>query len=200
VYLRKLERKFLLQKNNMNRLKQKYQQEVVPALQKEFGLKNIFAMPQIDKIVVNMGITDQQSRDAIIANVVEQFKVITGMKPNITRARKAIATFKTRVGDPLGVMVTLRGEYMWEFLDKLISIALPRVKDFQGVSRTAFDAKGNYNLGIEEQIVFPEINYDKIQGVRGLQVTIVNKGSQDRAHAFKMLELLGMPFEKEKNA
>ena len=181
----------------MNRLKQKYQQEVLPALQKEFGYKTVFAVPQIKKIVVNMGVTDQQSRDAIITNVVEQFKVITGMKPNISRAKKAIAGFKTRVGDPLGVMVTLRGEYMWEFLDKLISLALPRVKDFQGISGTAFDQNGNYNLGIEEQIVFPEINYDQIQGVRGLQATIVTS-TKDKAQAYRLLELLGMPFEKEK--
>lgn len=181
----------------MNRLKEKYQQEVVQALQKEFGYANSFQVPKLSKIVVNMGITDQQSRDAIITNVVEQFKVITGMKPNITRARKAIASYKTRVGDPLGVMVTLRGEYMWEFADKLISLALPRVKDFQGTSRTAFDANANYNLGIEEQIIFPEINYDKIQGVRGLQVTFVTN-TKEKDQAFRMLELLGMPFAKEK--
>lgn len=179
----------------MNRLKQKYQEQVSPALRKEFNLPNEFSVPKVKKVVVNMGITDQQSRDAIIANVVEQFKVITGMKPNITRSKKAIASFKSRVGDPLGVMVTLRGEYMWEFLDKLISLALPRVKDFQGVSRTAFDTNGNYNLGIEEQIVFPEINYDKIQGVRGLQVTIVTD-TKDNEYAFRLLELLGMPFAK----
>ena len=181
----------------MNRLQQKYQQKVLPVLQKEFAHPSTFAVAKIKKIVVNMGVTDQQSRDAIITNVMEQFKVITGMKPNITRSKKAIATFKTRVGDPLGVMVTLRGEYMWEFLDKLISLALPRVKDFQGVSATAFDANGNYNLGIEEQIVFPEINYDQIQGVRGLQVTIVTS-TKNNTEAFRMLELLGMPFEKEK--
>ena len=179
----------------MNRLKQKYNEQVVPVLQKEFNHPSTFAVPTIKKIVVNMGVTDQQGRDAIIKNVSEQFRVITGMQPMVTRARKAIATFKSRVGDPLGVMVTLRGDYMWEFLDKLISLALPRVKDFQGVSRTAFDANGNYNLGIEEQIVFPEINYDQIQGVRGLQVTIVtnNKNSQE---TFRLLELLGMPFAK----
>jgi large subunit ribosomal protein L5 len=181
----------------MNRLKQKYQQEVVPALQKEFGAANVFSVPKVKKIVVNMGITDQQNRENAIKNVMEQFKVITGMKPNITRSKKAIATFKTRVGDPLGVMVTLRGEYMWEFLDKVVSLALPRVKDFQGVSRTAFDQNGNYNLGIEEQIVFPEINYDQIESIRGLQVTIVTD-TKDNTQAFRMLELLGMPFEKEK--
>jgi large subunit ribosomal protein L5 len=182
----------------MNRLKQKYNETVAPTLQKEFAITNSFAIPKIEKIVINMGVTDAQSRDAIIANVVEQFKVITGMKPNVTRAKKAIATFKSRVGDPLGVMVTLRGDYMWEFLDKLVSLALPRVKDFQGVSRTAFDKKGNYNLGIEEQIVFPEINYDQIQGVRGLQATIVTKNIQNQEQSFRMLELLGMPFAKAK--
>jgi large subunit ribosomal protein L5 len=180
----------------MNRLKQKYQEEVAPALKKELKIDNVFAVPKINKIVVNMGITDQQSREAAINNVMEQFKVITGLKPNITRSKKAIATFKTRVGDPLGVMVTLRGEYMWEFLDKLISLALPRVKDFQGISRTAFDTNGNYNLGIEEQIIFPEINYDQIQGVRGLQVTIVTN-TKNNEYAFRMLELLGMPFAKK---
>lgn len=181
----------------MNRLKQKYQQEVAPALKKEFNLKNVFEVPKLQKIVLNMGITDQQNREAAINSVVEQFKVIGGMKPNVTRARKAIATFKTRVGDPLGVMVTLRGEYMWEFLDKLVNLALPRVKDFQGVSRTAFDANGNYNLGIEEQIVFPEINYDQIDTIRGLQITVVTT-TKDNAMAFRTLELLGMPFAKEK--
>ncbi|MBW7955590.1 50S ribosomal protein L5 [Patescibacteria group bacterium] len=181
----------------MNRLKQKYQQDVAPALKKEFKIDNSFALPKVEKVVINMGITDQQNREKAIESVVEQFKVITGMKPNVTRARKSIATFKTRAGDPLGVMVTLRGEYMWEFLDKLISLALPRVKDFQGVSRTAFDEKGNYNLGIEEQIVFPEINYDTIESIRGLQITIVAK-TADKEKAFRMLELLGMPFAKEK--
>lgn len=181
----------------MNRLKQKYQQEVVPVLEKEFKIDNVFAVPKLEKIVINMGITDQQNREKAIENVVEQFKVITGMKPNVTRARKSIATFKTRAGDPLGVMVTLRGEYMWEFLDKLISLALPRVKDFQGISRTAFDTNGNYNLGIEEQIVFPEINYDDIESVRGLQATIVTT-TNDSKKAFRLLELLGMPFAKEK--
>lgn len=181
----------------MNRLKTKYQEEIVPVLKKEFKIENTFAVPKIEKIVVNMGITDQQNREKAIANVVDQFKVITGMKPNITRARKSIATFKTRAGDPLGVMVTLRGEYMWEFLDKLISIALPRVKDFQGISSTAFDTNGNYNLGIEEQIVFPEINYDNIESVRGLQATIVTT-TKDSTMARRMLELLGMPFAKDK--
>ncbi len=180
----------------MNRLKQKYQQEVQPTLKKEFAHSSVFSVPKLVKVVLNMGITDATARDKAIESVMEQFKLITGHKPNITRAKKAIATYKTRVGDPLGVMVTLRGEHMWEFVDKLVSLALPRVKDFQGVSRTAFDGAGNYSLGIEEQIVFPEINYDKIQGVRGLQVVFVTN-TTDQKQAFRLIELLGMPFAKE---
>lgn len=185
----------------MNRMRQQYQETVAPTLEKELGVSTAFAVPKITKIVINMGVTDPQdprARMNVVENVVEQFKVITGQQPQITRARKAIAGFKLRQGDPLGVMVTLRGERMWQFLDKLISITLPRVKDFQGVSKSAFDAKGNYNLGLEEQIVFPEIEYDKIEGVRGLQITIVFESSNpDRSR--RLLELLGMPFVKEDN-
>jgi large subunit ribosomal protein L5 len=181
------------------RLKQKYQQDVVPALKKELGQENIMALPQIKKVVVNMGVTDEpqntRARMRIIDNVVAQFETITGQKPQVTKAKKAIANFKSRTGDPLGVMVTLRGDYMWEFLDKLISIAMPRFKDFQGVSRTAFDGNGNYSLGIEEQIVFPEIVYDQIESVRGLQVNIITSTSDDKA-AEILLEKLGMPFAK----
>lgn len=183
----------------MNRLRETYQQTAVPTLQKELGLTSAFGVPSIEKIVINMGLTnpqDPRARQTVAENVVEQFKVITGQKPQITRARKAIAGFKLRQGDPLGVMVTLRGERMWQFLDKVISITLPRVKDFQGVSRTAFDAKGNYNLGLEEQIVFPEINYDMIESIRGLQITVVTNHSNPE-HSRRMLELLGMPFVKE---
>ncbi len=183
----------------MNRLRQKYQEDVLPQIVEEFDLGSEFAAPSINKVVVNMGVTDPsdvRERERVIDNIVEQFKVISGQKPSITTARKSIAGFGLREGDPVGVMVTLRGQYMWEFLDKLISITLPRVKDFRGVSRTAFDQTGNYNLGIEEQIVFPEINYDQIESIRGLQVTIVND-ADETAHAFRMLELLGMPFEKE---
>lgn len=184
----------------MNRLKQKYQQEIVPALQEELAVSNVFAVPKLKKVVINMGIKDHQqnprARMTIIDNVVEQFKVISGQKPQVTKARQSIAGFKLRAGDPLGVMVTLRGEKMWEFLDKLISTALPRVKDFQGVSRTAFDGAGNYSLGIEEQIIFPEIVYDQIESIRSLQVVIVTSAtSNDQARA--LLQKLGMPFAKE---
>lgn len=184
----------------MNRLQERYQSEVLPTLQKEFKVDSALAVPRLQKIVINMGVTDPQdprARKDVIANVVEQFKVITGQQPAVTKAKKAISGFKLRKGDPLGVMVTLRGQRMWQFLDKLISITLPRVKDFQGVSRTAFDGQGNYNLGIEEQIVFPEIVYDQIDSVRSLQVTFVMTGKNDKM-SFRLLELMGMPFAKEK--
>jgi large subunit ribosomal protein L5 len=183
----------------MNRLQQQYQQEVVATLQKEFKLSSVLAVPRINKIVLNTGISEPQdprARREIANNVLEQFKLVSGQQPQISVARKAIAGFKLRKGDPLGVMVTLRGQYMWEFLDKLISIALPRVKDFQGVSRTAFDGQGNYNLGIEEQIIFPEVDYDKIDKVRSLQITVVTSSKED-AQTFRLLELMGMPFKKE---
>lgn len=183
----------------MNRLQQVYQESVVPTLKKELEYTSPLAVPSLDKVVLNMGISNPQeprARQQVIDNIVDQFKLITGQQPQVTRARQSIAGFKLRKGDPLGVMVTLRGERMWQFLDKLISITLPRVKDFQGVSRTAFDAKGNYNLGLEEQIVFPEINYDLIESIRGLQITVVADHSNPD-NSRRMLELLGMPFAKE---
>jgi large subunit ribosomal protein L5 len=184
----------------MNRLKKQYQEEVVAKLKKDLKIANIFSVPKLDKIVLNMGVADfpsnPRNRMKVIDNVVEQFKTITGQHPQVTKAKKSIAGFKLREGEPLGVMVTLRGEKMWEFVDKLISLALPRVRDFRGVSRTAFDGNGNYNLGINEQIVFPEINYDSIENIRGLQITFVtNTKSNDQA--FALLEALGMPFAKE---
>lgn len=183
----------------MNRLAKKYQQEIKPKLQKEWELKSDFAVPQIKKIVINMGITEPEdagAREQVIEQVIEQFKVISGQKPLITRARKDISGFNLRKGEPVGLMVTLRGQYMWEFLDKLLSITLPRVRDFQGVPRSAFDGHGNYSLGLEEQIVFAEINYDMVDEVRSLQLTIVTDIEEDEK-AFKLLELLGMPFAKE---
>ena len=180
-------------------LKQQYTTDVLPALQKEFGYSNVFAVPKLKKIVVNMGVSDPQdprARKQVIENIVQQFRSITGQQPQITLAKKSIAGFKLREGDPLGVMVTLRGNQMWEFVQKLISVALPRVKDFRGVSRTAFDGQGNYSMGIEEQIIFPEINYDTIERVRSLQATFVTT-AQSNEEACKLLELLGLPFEKE---
>jgi large subunit ribosomal protein L5 len=183
----------------MQALQQHYNENVLPALQKEFGLANMFEAPRLKKVVINTGVSepaDPRARRKVIENVVEQFKVISGQQPQITLAKKSIAGFKLRAGDPLGVMVTLRGDYMWEFVQKLIAIALPRVKDFRGVPKNAFDHQGNYSLGIEEQIIFPEVNYDAIESVRGLQVVFVTSAKNDE-QAFRLLELLGMPFEKE---
>ena len=185
----------------MNRLQEKYQQTVIPALQKEFKHANALAVPKISKIVLNMGVADPadpKAREKIMPLIVKQFEVMTGQHPMVTRARQAISNFKLRKGDPMGVMVTLRGQLMWEFLDKLISLVLPRVKDFNGISRTAFDGHGNYSLGIEEQIAFPEIQFDQIDSIRGLQVNIVIANSDDQ-QSLKLLELLGMPFVKEEN-
>ncbi len=183
----------------MNRLQEKFTNQIASQLQKELKLSSPMAVPKVKKIVINMGVTqpsEPRARWQIMDNIIDQFKIITGQKPNVTLARKAIAGFSLREGDPVGAMVTLRGQQMWEFLDKLISITLPRVKDFQGVSRKAFDGHGNYSLGLEEQIVFPEINYDLINQVRGLQVTIVTTSNHDQ-DSFRLLELLGMPFKKE---
>lgn len=185
----------------MSDLKTTYQQELVPQLEKEFGIKNVFAVPKLQKVVLNIGVTDPadpRARKPILENIVTQFETITGQKPQVTLAKKSIAGFKLREGDPMGVMVTLRGERMWDFVTKLITIALPRVKDFRGVSRVAFDGQGNYSLGIEEQIIFPEINYDSIENVRSLQINFVTSATTNE-QAFKLLELLGMPFEKEES-
>lgn len=183
----------------MTALKQKYQEIVVPQLQKELKIESGFAVPRLTKIVINTGITnpqDPRARKAILENVAAQFTLIAGQKPVITLATKSIAGFKLREGDPLGVKVTLRGNKMWDFLTKLITVALPRVKDFRGVPRKAFDSQGNYSMGITEQIIFPEINYDKIDSIRSLQVVMCTTTTSDE-HARRMLELLGMPFEKE---
>lgn len=183
----------------MNRRRKLYQDKVVPAMLKKHSYSTVFAVPKITKIIVNMGVTDPQdprARKPVIENITQQFEVITGQKPKISLAKKSIANFKLRDGDPVGVTVTLRGEKMWDFLDKLISIALPRVKDFRGVSTKAFDGQGNYSFGLEEQIIFPEIQYDSIERVRGLQVNIVTTASTDQ-EALDLLDLLEVPFQKE---
>ena len=181
------------------KLKQLYISKILPELKKEFKLTNDFEVPKLEKIIVNIGVADPQdpkARKVAIANIVEQFATITGQQPVVTLAHKSIANFKLRVGDPLGVKVTLRGKRMWGFLEKLISVALPRVKDFRGVSKTAFDHAGNYSMGVEEQIIFPEINYDKIERIRSFQIVLVTSAKTDEK-AFRMLELFGMPFEKK---
>ncbi len=179
-------------------LKQMYHDTIVNQLKEEFGYGNAFQIPKLKKIVVNMGVSDPQdprARKQAIENIMSQFEVITGQKPKMTVAHKAIANFKLRKGDPLGVAVTLRGERMWQFFQKLVAIALPRVKDFRGVSRTAFDGQGNYAMGIEEQIIFPEIEYDKIERVRSLQVVFVTS-AKTNGEALRLLELFGVPFAK----
>jgi large subunit ribosomal protein L5 len=180
------------------RLKQLYQDKAVKEMKQAFNLKNDMAVPKITKVVVSVGITEDQHQKQSLDNFAAQLEVITGQKPKMTVAKKSIANFKLRAGDPIGLMVTLRGDRMYQFMDKLFNIVLPRVKDFQGVKRTSFDANGNYNLGIEEQIIFPEIVYDKIDKVRGLQITFVTNTNNSQK-AEKLLEILGMPFVKESN-
>jgi len=180
----------------MNRLHDQINTTIIPAIQKEFGIKNIMAVPKIEKIVVNVGITEDQHQAEALKSMADQLKSITGQQPKTCAARKSIAGFHLRAGDPIGLKVTLRGERMYQFLDKLISIVLPRVKDFQGVDTHAFDKVGNYSLGLDEQIVFPEINYDKIDRIRGLQIIFVTTAKNPEI-AKRFLELCGMPFKKE---
>ena len=171
----------------------KYNKEVVPALTKQFGFKNPMQVPRLEKIVVNMGLGAAVSNPKIIDAAVEEIRAITGQKPVVTRSKKAIASFKLRAGLPIGVMVTLRGPRMWEFADRLISVSLPRVRDFRGVSRKAFDGKGNYTLGLKEQIIFPEINYDRIDVIKGLNISFVTTAKNDE-EGRALLQHLGMPF------
>ena len=171
----------------------KYKTDVVPALTKQFSYKNPNQVPKLDKIVLNMGLGAAVTNPKIIDAAVEEVKAITGQKPIVTRSKKAIASFKLRAGIPIGVMVTLRKERMWEFLDRLVSIALPRTRDFRGVSRKAFDGKGNYTLGLKEQIIFPEINYDRIDVIKGLNISFVTTAKTDE-EGRALLAHLGMPF------
>lgn len=180
---------------NMNSLNIKYQQEIKPILVKEFGLKNSMAVPKIVKIIVNVGIGDVTHEKQARQKAKDTLTAITGQIPLARQTNKAIAEFKTRRGDIVGLKVTLRGQRMFQFLQKLISIVLPRVRDFQGVKRTAFDKNGNYTLGLREQIIFPEVDYDKIDKVRGLEISIVTS-TKDKKQALRLLELLGIPFEK----
>lgn len=175
------------------RLKLRYRKEIVPALMKELSLKNPMEVPKIEKIVVNMGLGEALANNKILESAVDQLNAITGQKPVITRSRKAIANFKLRENQAIGAMVTLRGDYMYEFLDRLISVALPRVRDFKGISPKAFDGRGNYTLGVREQIIFPEINYDQIEKVKGLNVSIVTTAKNDE-HGLALLKAFGVPF------
>ncbi|HIU45037.1 MAG TPA: 50S ribosomal protein L5 [Candidatus Enteromonas pullicola] len=179
----------------VNRLQAKYKDEIVPALVKEFGYTTIMQAPRLEKIVINIGVGDATANAKALDDAVNDLTIISGQKPVVTKAKKSIATFKVREGQAIGCKVTLRGVRMYEFLDKLVSIALPRVRDFRGVSRNAFDGHGNYTLGVKEQLIFPEIDYDKIAKVRGMDVVIVTTARTDK-EAASLLEKLGMPFRK----
>jgi large subunit ribosomal protein L5 len=179
----------------MNRLRDRYEKEIVPALRKEFGYANVMAVPRLKKIVVNMGL-GEATQNAKLADVgADELGRITGQKPVITRAKKSIAQFKVRRGMPIGAMVTLRGERMYEFLDRLVSIALPRVRDFRGVSPRGFDGRGNYTLGLKDQLIFPEIDYMKVDKARGMNISVVTSARSDQ-EARKLLQLMGMPFRQ----
>ena len=179
----------------MSRLKEKFNTEVTENLMKEFNYSSVMEVPKIDKIVVNMGVGDAVQNSKVLDNAVEELTLITGQKPLITKAKKSVATFRLREGMPIGAKVTLRGERMYEFLDKLISVSLPRVRDFHGVSKKAFDGRGNYTLGIKEQLIFPEIDYDKVSKVRGMDIVIVTTTNTDE-EARELLTQFGMPFQK----
>jgi large subunit ribosomal protein L5 len=177
----------------MSRLKERYSNDVVPALKKEFGYKNVMAIPKIEKVVVNMGLGEATQNAKIVDTGADEVTRITGQKPVVTRAKKSIAQFKVRKGQPIGTMVTLRGERMWDFLDRLISVALPRVRDFRGVSARGFDGRGNYTLGLKDQLLFPEIDYMKVDKARGMNISVVTTAKTDE-ESRKLLQLLGMPF------
>ncbi|MEK3955433.1 large subunit ribosomal protein L5 [Psychrobacillus psychrotolerans] len=179
----------------MNRLKEKYLKEVSPALMSKFEYKSVMQVPKVDKIVINMGVGDAVSNTKALDAAVEELQIISGQKPVVTKAKKSIATFRLREGMPIGTKVTLRGERMYDFLDKLIAISLPRVRDFRGVSKKAFDGRGNYTLGIKEQLIFPEIDYDKVSKVRGMDIVIVTTANSDE-EARELLTQFGMPFQK----
>ena len=175
------------------RLRERYQKEVAPQIAKEFGIRNPMAVPRIDKVVVNMGMGEAIANAKILDTAADELRSITGQKPVITKAKKSIASFKLRQGMPIGVVVTLRGDRMYEFLDRLMSVALPRVRDFRGVSPKAFDGRGNYTIGIREQLIFPEIDFNKVDKLRGMNISIVTTARNDE-QARALLKGMGMPF------
>jgi len=179
----------------MSRLKDRYQKEIVPALKKEFGYKNVMAVPRLEKIVINMGLGEATSNAKLIDVGADELARIAGQKPVTRRAKKSIAAFKVRKGMPIGTMVTLRGERMWEFFDRLVNIALPRVRDFKGVSPRGFDGRGNYTLGLRDQLIFLEIDYMKVDKARGMNVSVVTTAKTDE-EARKLLQFIGMPFRQ----
>ncbi len=177
-------------------LKERYQKEVVPALMKSLNLENVMQVPRVEKVVVNIGLGEALDNPKALDAAVSDVTQITGQKPVVTKARVSIANFKLREGRSIGVKVTLRGERMWSFLDRLMNVALPRVRDFRGISPNSFDGRGNYTLGLREQLVFPEIEYDKIDKLRGMEIAIVTTARNDD-HGRQLLQMLGMPFRKE---
>jgi len=179
----------------MPRLKVRYNEEIVPALMKEFGYQNVMQTPRVQKISVNIGMGEALTNSKAIENATNDLTIITGQKPVVTKARKSIATYKLREGQPIGVKVTLRGNRMWNFLDRVIAIALPGQQDFRGISADAFDGHGNYSLGLREQLIFPEIDYDKIDKVRGMEITIVTSAQTDE-EGRRLLALMDMPFQR----
>ena len=179
----------------MNRMKEQYQKEIVPSLMKTLDLVNVMQVPRIEKVVVNIGLGEAMDDPKALEAALNDLTKITGQKPIVTKARKSIANFKLREGREIGAKVTLRGERMWSFLDRLMNIVLPRVRDFRGISPNAFDGRGNYTLGLREQLIFPEIEYDKIDKIRGMEVTIVTTAQTDE-QARALLQMLGMPFRK----
>lgn len=179
----------------MARLKETYKNEIMGAMTAKFGYKNVMEVPKIEKIVINMGVGEAKDNAKVLENAIGDMQMISGQKPIVTKAKKSVAAFKLREGMPIGCKVTLRGEKMYEFLDRLVNLALPRVRDFRGVSSTAFDGRGNYALGIKEQLIFPEIEYDKVDKVRGMDVIIVTTAETDE-EARELLTQFGMPFQK----
>ena len=177
----------------MSRLRDRYSVEVVPAMQKQFAYANPMQVPRLEKIVVNVGLGEALSNAKAVDAAVGDIQLITGQKPVVTRAKRSIAQFRVRTGNPIGVKVTLRGERMWDFLERLTALALPRIRDFRGVPSKSFDGRGNYSLGLREQLAFPEIDYDKVDRLRGLEISIVTTAKTDE-ESKKLLELLGMPF------
>ena len=178
----------------MNRLNAKYKNEVVPSLIEKFNYKSVMEVPKVEKIVINMGVGDATSNAKNLEKAVEELTLISGQKPVVTTAKKSIAGFRLREGMPIGTKVTLRGERMYDFLDKLVTVSLPRVRDFRGISKKSFDGRGNYTLGVKEQLIFPEIDYDRVDKVRGMDIVIVTTANTDE-EAKELLTQLGMPFQ-----
>lgn len=177
------------------RLKEKYQTEIMPALLSKFNYKSVMQVPKVEKVIINMGVGEAVANAKTLDSAIEDLQLISGQKPVVTRAKKSIAGFKLREGMPIGAKVTLRGERMYYFLDKLMNVSLPRVRDFRGISSKAFDGRGNYTLGLKEQLIFPEIEYDKIESVRGMDIVVVTSAKTDE-EARELLTLMGMPFRK----